>query len=149
MIDSNQLLEYAQHPELAVQNLLELRSLVESQDETLQSYATEALENCGPPKSEQISSLQAILPSENSSQIYWACTLLGRLGPNLAESRIRLTLQQSLASVAARTSLSIASRERSVWAIAELGSVDPSLKTQLDLLLPSASPRLKRLIESI
>jgi hypothetical protein len=149
MIDSDQLLEYAQHPELAVQNLLELLSFVESEDETLQSYASEALENCGPPKLEQIPSLQAILQSENSSQIYWACTLLGRLGTKITESSIRLAVHQSLANVAERSSLSLASRERSVWAISELGSVDPVVKARLNLLLSSASPRLKRLLESV
>ena len=37
MTDTKQLIEYAQHPELALQNLAEVLALLESNDETIQN----------------------------------------------------------------------------------------------------------------
>lgn len=149
MIEPKQLLEYAQHPELALQNLPELFALLDSDDETLQNYATEALENCGPPRPEDHPSLELRLRSEKASEVYWSSTLLGRAKEQMKKPGQAASVQQSLAAVIQRDSFDVSARERAAWAIHELGPADSDLKTQLQKMIPQAGPRLKRLLEAI
>jgi hypothetical protein len=149
MIEPKQLLEYAQHPELALQNLPELFALLDSDDETLQNYATEALENCGPPRPQDHQNLQQRLRSEKASEVYWSSTLLGRAKEQLEKPGQVASVQLALGAVIQRDSLDVSARERAAWAIHELGPADSDLKTQLQKMIPQAAPRLKRLLEAI
>jgi len=149
MIEPKQLLEYAQHPELALQNLPELLALLESDDETLQNYASEALENCGPPRIEDLDGLQLRLQSATASEVYWASTLVGRSKTQLEKLGQVAAFQQALGSVINRESFDVSARERAAWAIHELGPADPDLKFQFEHLVQEAPPRLKRLLEEM
>ncbi|MFY8200224.1 MAG: hypothetical protein ACOVLE_06110 [Pirellula staleyi] len=148
MTDTKQLIEYAQHPELALQNLAELLALLESHDETIQNYSSEALENCGPPRPEDVPFLCQQLKSGKSPCVYWASTLLGRIGSSASARNDVQDLQAGLATVVADTSLELSARERAGWAICELGQEVSSNRELLEKELPTAAPRLKRFIES-
>lgn len=149
MIEPKQLLEYAQHPELALQNLPELLALLESEDETLQNYATEALENCGPPRGEDLLDLQNRLQSKTASEVYWASTLLGRAKAELEKQGQTACVQQSLGSVILQETFDLSARERAAWAVRELGPAGPELQLQFQQIAKNAPPRLKRLLEAI
>lgn len=144
MIDTKQLVDYAQHPELALQNLPDLMALLNGQDESAQSFATEALENCGPPGVNELPFLLKQLESTSSTTIYWASTLLGRM--NATGNIDRRPIQSALCKVAVNEALDLSARERAVWAIGELGSMESACRERLSAVESSAAPRLKRLI---
>jgi len=148
MTDTKQLIEYAQHPELALQNLAELLALLESTDETIQNYSSEALENCGPPRPEDVPFLCQQLKSPKSSSVYWASTLLGRIGSGTLSPTEVKNLQAGLTTAIADSSLELSARERAAWAICELGQEVSSNRDFLEKELQTAAPRLKRFIES-
>jgi HEAT repeat protein len=148
MTNTKQLIEYAQHPELALQNLAELLALLESNDETIQNYSSEALENCGPPRPEDVPFLCQQLKSRKSSYVYWASTLLGRIGSGKLSTTEVKDLQASLTTAIADASLELSARERAAWAICELGQEVSSNRDPLEKELQIAAPRLKRFIES-
>ena len=148
MIDSNQLVEYAKQPELALRKLKELLCLLESDDETEQVCATDLLENCGAPSRSDIPFLCQQLVSSSSSRVYWSSTLLGRLGPTGGEQSERSNIQSQLCNVIDNETIEPSARERAAWAIGELGSIKGSSRDVLEKHLATASPRLKRLLEA-
>jgi hypothetical protein len=148
MTDTKQLIEYALHPELALQNLSDLMVQLESPDETAQNYSCEALENCGTPRLEDVPFLLEQLNSQRSTRVYWASTLLGRFGLPAKGFENRLAIQDALASVIADESLELSAREKAAWAIGELGMAESSNRERLQKIADKASPRLKRLLEA-
>ncbi len=148
MIDSKQLVEYAKHPELALQNLNLLLTLLDSNDETEQNCASDLLENCGVPSREDIPFLCKQLNSSRSSRVYWCSTLLGRLGPAMDDPNVRRRIQTDLSGVINDESIELSARERAAWAIGELGVIDPACRKVLERHVEKAPPRLKRLLET-
>ena len=148
MIDSKQLVEYAKHPELAMQNLDQWLTLLGSNDETEQNCASDLLENAGIPSREDISFLCDQLKSGRSSRVYWCSTLLGRLGPVEDDQSVRRRIQANLCSVINDGSLELSARERAAWAIGEFGGIDMACRAVLEKHVEKAPPRLKRLLEA-
>jgi hypothetical protein len=148
MIDTKQLAEYAQHPELALQNLAELLSLLESDDESSMNFANEALENCGPPECKDIDFLLKKVTSEHALVVYWASTLLGRIPGEKIDAPKRVSIQQELCSVISKQSFDLPARERAAWAIGEIGQPNDSVRTELNKQMTGAPPRLARLLQS-
>jgi hypothetical protein len=148
MIDSNQLVEYAKHPELALQNLDQLLAFLESDDESEQNCATDLLENCGVPSQKHVPFLCDQVKSGRSSRVYWCSTLLGRLGPTVGDQSTRRQIHSDLCDAVSDESLELSARERAAWAIGELGGIDPACRKVLEKQVEKAPVRLKRLLES-
>lgn len=148
MIDSNNLVEFAKHPELALQNLNQLMALLDSVDETERNTANELLENCGAPSQANIPFLCEQLKSGRSSRVYWCSTLLGRLGTTVGEERERSRIDTELSHVISDESLDLSARERAAWAIGQLGGVDRECRAVLEKHLEKAPARLKRLLKT-
>lgn len=146
MIDSQQLTEYAKHPELALRNLEQLMPLLDSDDETEQDCVSDLLENCGAPALSQVPFLCAQLKSGLAPRVYWASTLLGRLGSDesLDRSQSHFELCQALTDEA----LELSARERAAWAIGETKPVDRVCREILEKIVEKAPARLKRLLET-
>ncbi len=145
MIESNKLAEFAKHPELALQNINELLSLLDSNDEAELNTASDLLENCGAPSRADIPFLCDQLKSRRSSTVYWCSTLLGRLGATVGErSRIDSELCQAICD----ESLELSARERAAWAIGQLGKVEGDGRASLEKHVEKAPARLKRLLET-
>ena len=147
MIDSKQLVEYAKHPELALQNLKQLLTLLDSDDETELNCASDLLENCGVPGQADVPFLCEQLKSGLSPRVYWCSTLLGRLGSTGVEQDIRQSIHSSLCHVISEQSLELSARERAAWAIRELGGIDDTCRDVLEKYVEKAPARLKRLLE--
>lgn len=147
MIDSKQLTECAKHPELTLQNLEQLMPFLDSDDETEQNCVSDLLENCGVPAMAQIPFLCNQLTSGLAPRVYWASTLLGRLGTSnetLDRSRLHSVLCEALTD----ETLELSARERAAWAIGETGPIAPDCREILENQLEKAPARLKRLLET-
>ncbi len=148
MIDSKQLVEYAKHPELALQNLKQLLVLLDSDDETESGCASDLLENCGVPRQSHVPFLCEQLKSGLSSRVYWCSTLLGRLGSTDGDQAARQPIHSSLCDAINDQSLELSARERAAWAIGELGGIDDACRAVLEKNVEKAPARLKRLLET-
>lgn len=86
-------------------------------DEIVREYAVAALESIGRPAVEDRESLLSIAADEEArdDSVYWAVTLLARLGQEAVDDRVRETLMRLCLHG------SEAVRRRTRWAIRELG----------------------------
>ena len=148
MIDSKKLVEFAKHPELALQRLDQLLDLLDSEDEAELNTASDLLENCGVPSIQDIPFLSEQLKSGRSSRVYWCTTLLGRLGPTFGDELDRSRMHSELCHAISDESLDLSARERAAWAVGELGRVGSDCRTVLKNHVEKAPPRLKRLLET-
>lgn len=124
--------------EPAVGAAISLVKAVGDQDEEVVNSATEALENLGPPRVEDAAELAKLLHAPQSDMGYWAATLLGRLGDQAA------TAVKSLAAVVtAHPQLAV--RERSAWALGQIGPAARPAKEVLEAVTRGDAPRLARL----
>ena len=112
-----------------------------SDEEAVRDWAVAALEDLGPPPSEQLPALTELLTSSNSTVAYWAATLLGRLGPaaKAAESALTSVLTQS-------TDTSV--RERAAWALGKIGVTSATAVSALKEASQVGNPRLARLAQA-
>ena len=139
-----------QEPKFAIENLPQLLSALISDDETDQNYASEALENCGAPPSIALATFLEQLRSGDSTQVYWACTMLGRwfmLNAKPPSSMNLGDMQRQLCQVLHRE-LEISAKERAVWALGQIQQLETSTREALELQLENAPPRIQRLIET-
>ena len=148
MIDSNNLVEFAKHPDLALQNLNQLLAFLDSDDDTELNTANELLENCGAPILTDVPFLCDQLKSGLSSRVYWCSTLLGRLGTTVGEQPERSRIDTELCRAISDESLELSARERAAWAIGQFGGIDGDCRAVLEKNVEKAPARLKRLLET-
>lgn len=109
-----------------------------SDDESVREWATSALEGLGPPPTEQMRDVMALVDNKSLDVAYWAATLLGRLGVSAAPAVPALT--QSLQGSAEQSV-----RERAAWALGQIGAAAKSAAPALRDAAASKQPRLSRL----
>ena len=126
----------------------QLLDLLENSDETESNSASNLLENGGAPRLADAAFLSEQLKSAQSSRVYWCSTLLGRLGSNCGGPEARSRIQAALCQATINDSLELSARERAVWAIGELGSIDRDCRDVLKTQVEAAPARLKRLLET-
>jgi len=148
MIDSKQLVQDTKHAESTYQNLGKILDLLQSTDETESNSASDSLENCGAPRSEDVAFLLDQLKSAQSPRVYWCSTLLGRLGADGAGLAERSLIQAKLCKAINQETLELSARERAAWAVGMLGRVDSDCRALLTLQVEDAPARLKRLLET-
>lgn len=135
-----QLTQYLNSPELALQNLDALFAVVASEDEASIELATEALENCGVPPATCSTTLHKTLLHGNSQAVYWAATLVGRLTGQAQP------FETDLCTAFGRADLEEFARERIAWAFQQIGSLSGPTRSLLEKQRDRGGPRLKRLI---
>jgi hypothetical protein len=150
VVNPKQLERCVQEPDFAVESLPLLFLAVSSDEESYQNNASEALENCGVPPTTAFPILLAQLQNGDSTQVYWACTLVGRQFANStytsAQSHCE-AIQDHLCQVFHRD-LEISAKERAAWALGQTQHLKPSSRKTLETQLENAPPRLQRLIET-
>jgi len=107
-------------------------------DEETRNLATAALEDLGPPPTSALASLVAVLQRSSLDAPYWAATLLGRLQADAASATPSLL-------AAAEQHGQAAVRQRSVWALGEIGPPAGAALPALERLSADADPRLASL----
>jgi len=131
---------WANDPEAARANLTSIFVALDS-DESLAAWATEALENCGSPLETDIEFLSRSCNEHRGDVAYWACKLIGRLGPEANEHQKELTaaLQSNQATEA--------TRQQAAIALGKLGALNEATRQALNEAAQSKDPRLSRLAQ--
>ncbi len=143
--------KYLNDHELATAHLPELFGFLVDDDSEVMGYAVESLENCGAPRQDSTGFLCGKLKSVNPLEIYWACTLLGRLFQvDLTDSPpdavARQEIEQALANTFKNAHADSAALERAVLALGFIEGLSPETCKVLEQIRPTASPRMQRLI---
>ena len=107
-------------------------------EESVREAANAVLEEMDAPAAETLAALINLLNSASSDVVYWAATLIGRLGGEAAIAS--KPLGQLLAD-----SHSESARERAAWALQRLGPVATDALPELELAAERGSARLQRL----
>lgn len=135
-----QLIELGQNPAQAAKHIKDLLECVASKDESVMNAASEALEHCDSPETDSVTLLTEFVQKGNDDQIYWACTLLGRMGDRANP------LQRVLCDVLNSSHPASSVDEAAAKSLGQIGSLAHETKHVLQSRLPSAGPRLKRFI---
>ena len=107
-------------------------------DEQVREWAVAALEELGEPSVGDVSALSGMLKDPSADSVYWAATLLGRLGLQGAAAVPQLThLLDSQSEVA--------SRQRAAWALGKIGRPAATAMDALRRATENDNPRLVRL----
>ncbi len=144
--------KYLSDPELTISHLPQILAFLSEQDDEVQGYAVEALENCGAPRSGSIEFLIEQLASSNPLVRYWVSTLLGRwLSENDSDSEGKTIhqVEESLVAGIQSKATDAAARERMVLALGNLSSPLPETKKVLEGMQGTATPRMQRLIDTV
>jgi HEAT repeat protein len=107
-------------------------------EEQVRQWAASALEELGPPSRGDREALAALLDDAVADVGYWSATLLGRLGPQAAAAVKPLTL-------ALQRSSHPTVRQRTAWALGQIGRSAESSLDALRQATASDDPRLARL----
>ena len=111
-------------------------------DEPIREWAVAALEEIGCPPLAFKSQISALTGDPNPLTSYWAVTLLGRMG-DAANSE-----QDALLKLLRDDSTDLAVREKSIWAIGQMGpAASGTLPVLAELLKTSDAPRLVQLAQ--
>jgi HEAT repeat protein len=106
-------------------------------DAEVRDLAAGALEDLGAPSAEDLPELLPLVRDENANIAYWAVTLIGRLGPEAAPAVTPLVAALSVAPINVR--------ERSAWALGQMGPAARAAREALRRESSSNAPRLARL----
>ena len=110
-------------------------------EECVAEWAIASLEGLETVPAESVHQLDALLSNENHTIVYWASTLLGRLG-NQASA-----CEEHLADLLAESKHDSV-RERAAWALGRIGIKSDSTRQKLQAAMNSTNPRLTRLAET-
>jgi hypothetical protein len=118
---------------------LRIVALAGNSNDEIRMWAAEALERAIEPSEDEIASLIHVLELAGDGEVcYWAATMLGRIGAAAASAGPALSdcLEQSLY---------LPARERSAWALCQMGDAAIVARDSLSKAAQNAPPRLKRL----
>lgn len=83
-------------------------------EETVREWAVAALEEIGPPESDELAAIAEMLNEPNGDSAYWAATLLGR-----AEAEAAGEVGALAACLDSQASIAV--RQRAAWALRQIG----------------------------
>jgi len=109
-------------------------------DERVREQAVATIENAGEPDASASAELSDLVrPDEAPDTVYWAITLLGRIGancPDEAAGTVAEALQKTFA---------IQVRQRAAWAMSRIGVRNEQIRERLSEAAGAADSRLARL----
>ena len=138
-VDLEKLQRWANDPEEAGHHLEELIAAVGSEEEEVVSWASESLENCGPPPKEKWTWIANRLSKESGDRQYWLCTLAGRI------EEPEEAMERALVEVASGEQVAEANSVRACWALERLPRLADSSRLAIQHLADtSPSPGLRQ-----
>jgi len=134
---------WANDEDLACTNLTEIFAAIQSEQEELVNWATEALENMGPPLKSDIVWLGTIASSDCANVGYWAITLLGR-----SEDSID-TVQDALTRVFMASESTPTIRRRAILALGKVHTRNSATELAIQSALNSDDSQLVSMAKEI
>lgn len=128
----------AKSPDIAKTAIIPLCHLTADVNEEVAQWAAAALEELGPPASEELDALVALFTAEEATA-YWAVTLVGRLQPT------DLAIPKQLAQLVEKETTPQEVQNRAIWAIGQIGLNSPDIQAVLEKASHSPNPRTARL----
>lgn len=115
-----------------------------SSNDEVRRWAAESLESSIIPAVGEVDELAELLYAGHDGEVcYWAATMLGRLGSDVGpRARAAVNALETCLS----DSLYLPARERSAWALSQIGPPAASAATTLRRTAEDAPPRLKKLV---
>ncbi|TWU48604.1 hypothetical protein Poly51_45050 [Rubripirellula tenax] len=113
-------------------------------DDEVRRWAAELLEVAIAPVASDVEELADLLAGGEEGEVcYWAATMLGRLGPDVApKTRVAVDALE----ICLGDSLYLPARERAAWALSQIGPSAASAAITLRRTAEDAPPRLQRLV---
>lgn len=123
-----------------------LIDVLADEDESVVQWSTAALEEMGTPPAAMVGELAVRLaresPGADYDTVYWAATLLGRLGAEASDAA------PQLAALLSDVSRPLNARQRAAWALGRIGPAAASALPQLRAAAAGTDVRLARLARS-
>ncbi len=111
-------------------------------DHEVREWSVSALESLGVPPCDNLKELSLLLSDDNGDVVFWAATLIGRLGTAAAPATAALTEVLNASS-------HLPARERAVWALGKIGSAASMAIPSLEQAAKSPHVRLARLANEL
>ncbi len=127
---------WANDQELARSQLKAIFAALESEQEEPMNWATEALENMGPPPKKDIAWLGTVASSQAADAAYWAVTLLGRSDDPID------SVQDSIANAVLDSQSTPAIRRRAISALAKVRTRSKATESAIQSALKSDDSQL-------
>lgn len=128
----------AKDPSLAMAAIVPLCRCCSDSDDQVSQWSQAALEELGPPAADELDALVELTTSAESTA-YWAVTLIGRLEAKAAPA------VGNLVELIEKEDTPVEVRNRSIWAIGQIGAADEAIKATLEKAAQSENPRTARL----
>jgi hypothetical protein len=109
-------------------------------DDETREWIVAALEDLGPPRSEDVAKLAELAVHPSLDTAYWAATLLGRLQAQAAPA-----VRALAAALGSHSEMAV--RERAAWALAQIGPAANDARDPLQTAAASQNPRLATLAQ--
>jgi hypothetical protein len=127
---------WANDQELARSQLRAIVAALQSEQEEPMNWATEALENMGPPLKTDIAWLGTVASSGSADAVYWAVTLLGRSDDSID------AVQDSIANAVLNLQATPACRRRAISALAKVSTRSKATDSAIQSALKSDDSQL-------
>lgn len=135
-IDPHTLQQWANDPAAATAHVTELLECLRGEGSSI-DWATEALENCGPPSTAHLAALQVSAGDAHPDVSSWACRLIGRMGADASPA------EATLVSVLTQHA-SAETRRQSALALSKLDKLSAESLSALQQAAHSTDARLAR-----
>jgi len=140
---NDELQAWANDSERAQENLRGLLAAIEAGQEESANWATEALENMGPPSASDIGLLGSLASSRSADLVYWSVTLLARCDDFID------SIQDDLAKVVVAEESTAPVRRRAMTALAKVRSRNASTESAIQSATSSSDSQLANLAKEI
>lgn len=127
---------WANDQDLARSQLKAIFAALESEQEEPMNWATEALENMGPPLMTDIAWLGTVASSKSPDAVYWAVTLLGRSDDPID------SVQDSIAGAVLASQSTPVIRRRAISALAKVQTRSKATESAIQSALKSDDSQL-------
>jgi len=140
---NGELQTWANDSDAARANVKSLFAAIQCAQEEAVNWATEALENMGPPSVGDIGWLGSVISSSSTDAVYWAITLLARCDDSID------AVQDYLAKIVASNESSTITRRRAITALAKVHARSDATESAIKIAMNSGDSQLANLAKEL
>ena len=140
---ANDLQTWANDSDAARANVKGLLAAIQGTQEEAINWATEALENMGPPSADDIGWLGSVTSCSSADAVYWAVTLLSRCDDSID------AVQDDLAKIVASNESIASTRRRAITALAKVYARSDATESAIRIAMISGDSQLANLAKEL